>query len=62
MRDLDLLTIGAVTEMFIESQNDMYSHPALAARMILTGGSHKYFFFLFYDTYAIINFDEVNFH
>ena len=30
IRDLDLLTIGLVNEMFIESRNDEYSYPTLA--------------------------------
>ena len=30
IRDLDLLTIGMVNEMFIESRNDEFSYPILA--------------------------------
>ena len=32
MRDLDLLTIGAVTEIFIESNNDSCSYAELATQ------------------------------
>ena len=32
IRDLDLLTIGLVNDMFIESQNDGYDYPALASQ------------------------------
>jgi hypothetical protein len=30
MQDLDLLTIGMINDMFVESKNDEYSYPALA--------------------------------
>ncbi len=30
IRDLDLLTIGMVNEMFIESRNDEFQYPILA--------------------------------
>lgn len=30
--ELDLLTIGMVTEIFIESNNDEYSYPTLATQ------------------------------
>lgn len=32
LRDLDLLTIGMVNDMFIESQNDSYDYPVLATQ------------------------------
>lgn len=32
VRDLDLLTIGLVNDMFIENQNDEYDYPELAAQ------------------------------
>lgn len=30
VKDLDLLTIGLVNDMFVESQNDEYEYPELA--------------------------------
>lgn len=32
MRDLDLVTIGMVNDMFIETQNDYYDYPKLATQ------------------------------
>ncbi len=32
VRDLDLLTIGLVNDMFIENQNDEYDYPELATQ------------------------------
>lgn len=32
LSELDLLTIGMVNDMFIESQNDDYDYPALASQ------------------------------
>ena len=32
LSELDLLTIGMVNDMFIESQNDGYDYPALASQ------------------------------
>lgn len=32
VRDLDLLTIGLVLDMFAESQNDNYKYPDLATQ------------------------------
>ena len=32
IRDLELLTIGMVNDMYIESRNDEYSYPIVAAQ------------------------------
>ncbi|MCD7751564.1 MAG: hypothetical protein LUI10_07485 [Lachnospiraceae bacterium] len=32
IRDLDLLTIGLVNDMFVEHQNDDYDYPELASQ------------------------------
>lgn len=32
LRDLDLVTIGMVNDMFIESQNDSYDYPEIATQ------------------------------
>ncbi|MCD8337951.1 MAG: hypothetical protein LUD18_11935 [Lachnospiraceae bacterium] len=32
IRDLDLLTIGMCTDMFIENQNDDYDYPLVATQ------------------------------
>lgn len=32
MQDLDLLTIGMVSDMYVESGNDDYSYPILATQ------------------------------
>ena len=35
VRDLDLLTIGMVNEMFIESRNDEYKYPIMADQKMM---------------------------
>jgi hypothetical protein len=32
IRDLDLLTIGMINEMFIEAENDQFEYPTLATQ------------------------------
>lgn len=32
MNDLELLTIGMINDMFVESRNDDYKYPALATQ------------------------------
>ena len=32
MQDLDLLTIGMIDKMYVESRNDDYKYPALATQ------------------------------
>lgn len=32
LRDLDLLTVGMVNDMFVESQNDEYKYPTIATQ------------------------------
>ena len=41
--ELDLLTIGLVNEMFIESRNDEYSYPTLADQAAMDMFKKKYY-------------------